>query len=471
MSTVRVTTGRGAGVQGEREVPGWQATRRIAALAGSLWLIVLVAMGLRLAYTWDQARQTAPEVLTAHFQQETGNIAYSLVRGRGFSSPQGSETGPTAWLTPTYPLLIAAIFRVFGIGTLHAFYAAVLMNMIFSAATCIPIFYVGNRIAGARVAAGAAWAWALLPNAIILPFQWIWDMSLTALMVALLLWATLFLVESSRWRDWCGYGLLWGFMLMVNPAPGALLPFWLTWLAYGYSGSGPIRESWRARLTRPAFSAVVVVLCCVPWTVRNYRALHEFVPLRSNLGLELYVGNNENYDPLHPRIWPNVITREKEVYRFFRMGEMPFMHEEMDKAVNFMVAHPRVEVRLTLGRVAEFWTGTPAPLRDLQRVDSPLLFAVEVCSLLGMIGMLGGIVVLYARRSPFAFPLAICPVVFPLLYYATHGSLRYRHPLDPVIVLLTVISVAAAWQAVAGRADGVPAGRRGAAKAKSAGRT
>ena len=36
----------------------------------------------------------------------------------------------------------------------------------------------------------------------------------------------------------------------------------------------------------------MVVLCCLPWTVRNYRVLHAFVPLRSVLGLQLWVGNN-----------------------------------------------------------------------------------------------------------------------------------------------------------------------------------
>jgi hypothetical protein len=46
----------------------------------------------------------------------------------------------------------------------------------------------------------------------------------------------------------------------------------------------------------------------------------------------------------------------------------------------------------------------------------------------------------------YAVPLAAYPVVFPLLYYLTHTSLRYRHPIDPVVLLLTAITVAAAWE-------------------------
>ena len=321
--------------------------------------------------------------------------------------------------------------------------------MIFSAATCIPIFYAGKRIAGIGVGAGAAWAWALFPNAVILPFQWIWDTSLTTLLVATLLLATLQLAGSRRWRDWCGYGLLWGLMLMVNPAPGALLPFWLAWLAYrSYRASSqgqmrarpayerPAREiPSRGQLLRPALSLAVAILCCVPWTVRNYLVFHEFVPLRSDLGMELYVGNNENYDDVHPRVFPYLITKDRELYRFSQMGEMPFVHEEMRKALNFIVSHPRVEVRLTAERIVAFWMGTPTPLRDFHRADTFLLQMVSVCNLLAVLGTLGGIAVLYRRRSKYTFLLAVSPIVFPLLYYATHATLRYRHPLDPIIVI------------------------------------
>ena len=447
--------------------------RRLASIATSVWLIVIVAMGLRLAYGWSQLRQSPANSFTAQFWQETGSIAHSLAVGKGYSSPYGAESGPTAWLTPVYPVLIAGIFRIFGVESLHSFFASVFMNMIFSAATCIPIFYAAKRITASKgVAAGAAWAWALFPNAIILPFEWIWDTSLITLLVATLLWATLRLAESQRWRDWCAYGLLWGFALMVNPAPAVLLPFWLAWLAYqsyqssrathsslahGQISQRPARQHpARQWFARPALSAAIAILCCVPWTVRNYLVFHEFVPLRSNLGMELYVGNNENYDDVHPRVYPYLITKDRELYRFSKMGEMPFVHEEMRKAVNFIVGHPRVEVRLTAERAVSFWMGTPTPLRDFHRADTFLLQMVSVCNLLAVLGTLGGIAVLYHRRSEFTFPLAISPVVFPLLYYATHATLRYRHPLDPIIVILATIAAAAPLPALANRRQPAP---------------
>lgn len=405
---------------------------KLAAALTSVWLIFFVAVGVRLAYAWDQQRKIPAEVLLARFHVETGNIAYSLVTGKGFSSPFGRDTGPTAWLSPVYPLLIAAIFRVFGIDTIRSFFAATSMNILFSAGACLPVFYAGKRIAGLGEASAAAWFWALLPNAVIFPFEWIWDTSLTALLAATLLWATIELGESPRLRDWCAYGLLWGFALLTNPALGSVLPFLLGWAAWRGRERG-------AGLRAPALAVACVVLCCAPWTIRNYRAFHRFIPLRSNLGVELYVGNNENYGP-HPPVWPFNITREREIFRFYREGESAFMQEEMRKALHFMAANPGIELRLTWDRVVAFWLGTPTPFSDFLSTDDLLLRAVGACSALLLVGTIAGLVVLFFTANEFTFPLAAFVLFFPLIYYLAHASLRFRHPIDPILVLLSAIA-------------------------------
>lgn len=58
---------------------------------------------------------------------------------------------------------------------------------------------------------------------------------------------------------------------------------------------------------------------------------------------------------------------------------------------------------------------------------------------------IAGVVVLFARRNPYAFPIVAIPAVFPLLYYVTHTSLRYRHPIDPVVLLLVAIGLRGLW--------------------------
>ncbi len=409
--------------------------RKIIATAGSLWLIVSVAIVCRAGYAYKQVREIPARALASvPFEQETGNIAMALATGKGYSSPMRSDTGATAWLVPVYPLMVAGIFGVFGVFTLHAFYAAAALNIFFSAATCVPIYFAGRRIAGFGAASVAAWLWALFPNAIVIPFQWIWDTSLTALLAATILWATLALAESRRKRDWCGYGFLWGFTLLTNPALGAALPFLLGWAAYRE------RREVRGRFARPLTALGIAILCCVPWSVRNYAQFHRFIPLRSNFPFELWIGNNEVFDDRSPNVNARV-TRYEEARRYGQLGETAFMEEKWNLASEFMRTHKRLEVRLTGWRFMSFWIGSFRPVEDFENADSAWIRAILALNLLTAIGGAAGIAMLWRKRSPYAFPAAVFVAIVPLVYYVTHASLRYRHPIDPIVLMLTAIAL------------------------------
>ena len=420
--------------------------KRLQAIATSLTLIVAIAFVARVGFAVSQARKI-PDAALAHvpFENETGSIAQAIATGQGYSNPFARNTGPTAWLTPIYPWLAVAAFKIFGVFTIRAFYFLVFLNIVFSSVACVPLYAVGKRIAGIGVGAIAAWLWAVYPNAVMTPFEWIWDTSLATLLSVVLLWATMLLAESRRMRDWCLYGLLWGFVLMTNPSLGSLLPFLLGWAAY--------RAWWKAsrvennsRLLQPAAALAIAILCCVPWTIRNYSVFHRFVPLRSNFPLELYIGNNENYDDQHPH-YPGMVTKDRETWRYIKMGETPFMDEEMRKAKKFIFSHPRVEGILFYERFIAFWGGIPNPIDKLMQTDSLLVRSLILCAMLSGVGALAGVVVLIWKQSDYAFPLAIYPIIFPFLYYITHTSLRYRHPIEPEILLLTAIVCGAVFGA------------------------
>lgn len=420
--------------------------------ATSLLLIVVVAVGTRAAFAWHHGREFSPQVLkVVAFQTEAGHIAYSIATGKGFSSPFQRDSGPTAWLAPVYPYLLAGIFKLFGVYTLKAFFAVVSLNIIFSAAACVPIFHAGKRIMGAGIGAAAAWAWALFPNAILIPFEWIWDTCFSALLVATLLWAALKLSESLRIRDWCLSGALWGLAVLTNPAIGLLVPVFLFWAAYGVrtreAAIGPGTKTW---LVRPAACIAIVIACCVPWTIRNFVQFHRLIPVRSNFAFEVYVGNNENYDEKY-KFRPGPVTQDREILRYLRMGETGFMDEERRKALAFIRSHPREEMWLIEQRFVDFWMGTAHPFDTFRQADSLWLWLILVGNYLAPFCALSGVMALIATKNEFAIPLVSVPLIFPLLYYVTHTSLRYRHPIDPIVLLLAVIGVHQIWRALASR--------------------
>lgn len=415
--------------------------------ATSLPLIVLVALLLRVGFAWDYVGQNSRQALAVlPFLQESGNIAASLASGHGFSSPFRIETGPTAWMPPAYPWLLAGIFRVFGVRTYDSFLAAVALNIFCSVLTCVPVFFVGKRAGGLTMAALAAWLWAFFPNAILNAFESMWDASVATLLAAIILWATLAIEKSERWRDWVGYGLLWGVTLLTNVTLISLLPLLLGWLAYRrrktslsfHNSDGLVKT-----LAKPVVAFGIAVLCCMPWTVRNYLVFHRVVPMRSTLGLQMWIGNNENpqeawKEELHP------IFNSAERARYVRMGEIEYMREKQREAIEFILAHPARDVRQFASRFVGTWSGgTPTPLQDFVRTPGLWFRGVLLFNFFVAVGTAAGIVVLWKQRSAYLFPVAVFPVIFPWAYYLTLVVPRYRLPIDPAVMLLTAVALQA----------------------------
>jgi 4-amino-4-deoxy-L-arabinose transferase-like glycosyltransferase len=412
------------------------------AATTSLWLILLISLLLRVGFLWqyqdDHPRQA---VSVVPFLFESGNIAHSLATGQGFASPFRVNTGATAWMPPVYPLLLAAIFRIFGLYTFNSFLAAALLNIFCTTLTCVPLFFAGKRIAGLGVAATAAWLWAIFPNAILIPVESMWDASLSALLVATIFWATIALSESQRVRDWATCGLLWGVTLLTNATLIALLPLLFAWLAFR------AHQTNRKWLNNLAISVGIVLLCCIPWTIRNYKIFHTFVPLRSGLGLQLWLGNNDNTRDIF-RAEHHPIYDAAERAQYVQMGEVAYMHQKQSEAVHYMLSHPARETHLVTRRIISFWSGgTPTPLKDFLNVDSTWFRFVLLFNLLAAFGTLLGIIFLILHRSPFWFPAAIFPLVFPWAYYLSLVLPRYRLPIDPVVLLLAAIALETLFRA------------------------
>ncbi len=412
----------------------------------SLSVIMVFAFAVRVELLWyvHTRSSTVPIITAPPFGYETGRIARSIATGKGFSSPLSIPTGPTAWLTPIYPYLLGGVFKLFGVYSYLSHLVIILLNDLFSTLTCIPVYFIARRVGGPKLAAGSAWLWAAFPNSILIPFEWIWDTSLAALLGGLVVWATLAIVDSRRVRDWIGYGLLWGAALMTNASFLSVLLILFGWLAW------KLLKSHGRWIQLPAVAALAAALCCVPWTIRNYIAFHTFIPLRSNLGLELWLGNNDQVPDtwagfLHPNDYPP--EREK----FARMGEIAYMQEKQHEAVQFMLGHPRDTARFFWRRFAENWIGTWDPIQDVWHSlgwDSKITLVSNICvSLLSFIGLL----LLFRQKSPYAFPVAMFPLVYPIVYYITHTSLRYRHPIDPALIILTVVALGYPIQAIAKR--------------------
>ena len=165
------------------------------------------------------------------FGWETGRIARSIASGQGFSSPFQDATGPTAWLAPIYPYLLAGVFKAFGVYTTRSAIVILTINSIFSALTIIPVFYIARRTFGPRAARWTGWLAALFPYAWYWAIKWAWETSLATLLLACVFllslqmaginWIEKNQVElspRSSMPQWLWFGLLWGLIALTNPS-------------------------------------------------------------------------------------------------------------------------------------------------------------------------------------------------------------------------------------------------------------
>jgi hypothetical protein len=352
-------------------------------------------------------------------------VASALAKRGEFADPYCLPTGPTAHLPPVMPGILAAIWRLFGMG-LAAGYAAWIFRIGCYAAMYAMLPWLAGRLGVGRQAglmAGLAGA-----------FMAGWPghgEALTAIAMGLLSVAFL-----KRWTSKSAslagsflLGLAAGVSFHLQPA---LLPVVLGFLSFEIVWSRA-RRKWALVFT----TALGILIVCIPWGVRNYRTFDSVFFIRSNFGLELRMAHHEGAaasmevmdareEHRHPR------THEAEAKLVQQMGEVPYMRTAGREALEWMRENPAESLRLTLSRFAHFWFG------PLHRPGTAL--AVTALTLLALLGTWYVLPKLDAsRRAALLIPLA----TYPLVYYIVTYMWRYRTPLNWLILML---AGAAVWR-------------------------
>jgi hypothetical protein len=267
---------------------------------------------------------------------------------------------------------------------------------------------------------------------------------LSTLLFTLLFWYALYLPEASaqksghalhayadRFRkivgpsaNWIGFGALWGFALLVNPALGTLLPVSLAWGGYSMYLS---KREW----LKPALTSLLVCLIVIsPWLIRNRVVFGHWVFVRSNFGAEFALGNyhlsfGRGWGGKHPSGNP------KEYNNYKQMGEIAYVQAKQKLGIQFVRDSPWEFIMLSANRVVYFWDGSAMGYRGtVPWYWVPSSFVV--ISFLLLPAML-----VAHRRNLHAWQMFFGAVLlYPMPYYFTFSQVRYRHVIEPIMVLL-----------------------------------
>lgn len=400
-------------------------------------MLVAVAFALRIGLMLADHTYQFPAARNHFgFGFETGSIAGSIARGEGFSSPFGEPSGPTAWIGPIYPYLLAGIFKIFGIFSATSAITILSINSLFAALTCWTIFHIADNIFGRRAGLVASSLWAVAPFFFRYAITWVWDPPISAFLLS----AGVLLVlrtNNARWKNWLGLGMLAGFSALLNPALTTLFPILIAWAGW---------KLWRrgTHAFFPAAAALLLMVACIsPWLIRNRVVFGEWIFLRSNAPFEFSLGNFPGsqgvaFAGAHPVINKRVFEEYRE------LGEIAFNKAKGDKAMGWARTHPSDFFKLTMKRVADFWDGRELEYEPLDDPWRPWMVMVE--SALALFGLLRAAL----RKIPNLGPIALLLLFYPMPYYIVYTNPRYRHAIEPLMVVLIGYLLVTIWDEIRG---------------------
>jgi hypothetical protein len=381
-------------------------------------LVFLVALAVRLFFL-----TLVPEdAFRPSTDWELDSIAMSIVTTGEFANPYILPTGSTAHLPPIPPAILALIYKLFGI-TMTAGIAGWLFRMLAQSAIWGLLPWIGERT-------GLGWKAGLIGGiaGALFPLWLAHGEAPAAVLLGLLVVAVVRRWESvPRPAGSLLLGAAFGISFHVQPA---FLPVLL-----GYLGFELWWRSDRGKWRSAALVALAAFLACVPWGVRNYRTFDAVFFVRSNFGLELRMGNHEGAEasidhphfrgePPHPR------THPAEALKIREWGEVSYMRESRDTALEWIGSNPGTFARLTTERIAFFWLGPRTP------PGMALLFIP-----LAGLALLGAVRAFRTLPAPRAAALLIPLLTFPPIYYLVPWQHRYRFPIEWILYLLAGYAV------------------------------
>jgi 4-amino-4-deoxy-L-arabinose transferase-like glycosyltransferase len=405
-----------------------------------LWLllaIIALALALRLIYAIQY--QASPFFDHPIMDSRNHDLwARSIIGGEPFLP------GHPYFRAPLYPWFLASTYRLFGDGY---FMPRVLQAML-GALSCGLVFLIARRFYGrwAGAAAGlvAATFWLLLYfDAELL------DVPLSVFLNLVFVYLLTRALDKGSWRIFAASGLALGMAALARP----------TILLFGVVAIGwVLMIGWRDRSTALRQAGALALACLVPIlpvTIRNAAVGHDFVPIASQGGLNLYIGNHPASDGMTAELpggmadwrgsyFDSITMAEKALGRKLKPSEVSSYFTR--ESLRFAISQPGPWLGLTLHKFRLFWNRVELadnqPIRFFAVRYAPIVRLLPIgIGLIAPLGMLGFLLALREWRH--SFPLwgytAACALAVIPFFVTT----RFKLPVVPMLIVLS--AGAGAW--------------------------
>ncbi len=236
----------------------------------TIYPVLLLCFGLRVAFSIHAMHRGAvgDELLY------TG-IGANIAHGYGFVRVPGT---PTAYGNFLYPMILSALFRLFGTGLLSVF----LFHCVLDTLSCLLVYLIGNRVSGrAAVGVVAATLFAVYP-----PLAMTAATALTEPVGNLLTLLAVYGLVRAADRSAKHYilpGIASGLLILIKPSMLGFPVFvCLAMLIMRAKITSPVRKG--------LVFALVSYLVVAPWTIRNFIVMNAFIPVSTHGGSTMWGG-------------------------------------------------------------------------------------------------------------------------------------------------------------------------------------
>lgn len=382
---------------------------------------------------------------------EMGTLARNIVAGNGYQLSFLAVEQPTAMIMPLEAYFFALGYYMWG-ETPLAYAVLILFRCAVSVATAYIVYRIVKSEFSERFAVLALVAAAFHPPLIYFSAigPTLTRAPFSVFIVCLVVWCLLHFARHPSLPRSLLIGTVFGLGLLMQGNLLGCFPVAWVWMAYVLRR--PRTASARGRrwvlLVAMPLAMIVVV---APWTVRNYLALGGFVPLRTGVGTQFWLGNNPMATGDDLWVTWDAPQFEVEAARTLPpdlLAKMPQLSEiERDRlllreALAFIAAHPDAYLRLTLARLRLFWLGQPRQYTLLWKQVVYRLYTWYSVALVPL-----GLTALVFRRDRVVGLFMLMASSFTLLYcLVTFGYNYYRLDSELLCLILALFTLNSSWE-------------------------
>jgi 4-amino-4-deoxy-L-arabinose transferase-like glycosyltransferase len=339
-----------------------------------------------------------------------------------------NHCGQKAWRMPGYQLILAGFIAT----GLDSAFIIRLFHAIVGTANCLLLYYLGKVYFGGR-----AGLWAALFGAMYPMFIYFSGLVLTETLTShTILW--ILLMQQRLHEDFnCKNGLLMGVTLtagtLMKASLGLLLgPYLLWWLLFSP------RKQLSRKLLPLCITLISFLVSMSPWVIRNYLHFREFVPLSTMGGYMLYISNNENATG-GPR------TRDMTLPPLGKdMNEVQRNKQLQRGAMQWIRQNPKRFLSLAAKKFARTWSPLPN-WKSARRLHYQIAMFTSYCSVM-LLAIVG---IWHSRNRWRTHWTPLIPVAYiAALHSIFMGSIRYRFPTMPALIIFTGYGMAILWNKI-----------------------